>query len=53
MLCSAAILQIAFRNVVFVVDLDVIDDTTYCLTAMLNRLFSDPKILKLGEYERA
>ncbi|KAI6184034.1 hypothetical protein M3Y97_00552800 [Aphelenchoides bicaudatus] len=42
----ATILQIALHNVIFILDLDSIDQND--VTRFVNRLFADPKIIKLG-----
>ncbi|KAI6188334.1 hypothetical protein M3Y98_00343600 [Aphelenchoides besseyi] len=44
----AQILQIAFRNVIFIVDLDAIKDVDFCLTQFMDKLFQNEKVIKIG-----
>lgn len=46
----ASILQIAFHSVVFILDLDSIDNNQNELTRFVDRLFKNPKIIKIGRW---
>jgi hypothetical protein len=46
----ASILQIAFHSVVFILDLDSIDNRQNELTRFVDGLFKNPKIIKIGEF---